>query len=174
MHIETLDAFDLDALVDLQKRVISSLQEDYFLKHRTIDNWEKMLSCPDYVIYGIFKGEKLIASATIHFPNGTDDRDISEFTPVPDTELAIFQSVMVDENYRGMGLMKILQDARKNSAIKHKRGKIICKMSVNNVNSWKNAINYGFHCVRVAADDTGHDKMYFIKKLQISPGFLAK
>jgi GNAT superfamily N-acetyltransferase len=174
MHIEILTARDLPALLLLQKQITDAPETRYFLKDRNDDDWARILANNDYVVYGIFDKEKLIASATIHFPNGVYKHDISEFKPVPDTEMAIFQAVMVDTDYRGMGLMRILQDMRKGAAIRRKRGKIICKISVDNKNSWKNTINYGFHCVEVAKDDTGHDKMYFIKKLKLEQTFFAK
>jgi GNAT superfamily N-acetyltransferase len=174
MHITVLKTNDLAALLELERRVLQCMAHDYFLKHRTRADWMKILAGTDHVVYGVFDGDRLIASATVHFPNGLDGRDIPEFAPVADTELAIFQAVMVDNDYRGRGLMKILQDMRQGAAIRRKRGKIICKISAENLGSWKNAINYGFHCVRVAPDDTGHDKMYFIKKLQLRQTFFAK
>jgi hypothetical protein len=174
MHIEILTERDLPALLRLQAQVIENPETEYFLKRRSASDWENILASRDHVVYGIFDNERLIASATIHFPNGTDARDMPEFQPVPDTELAIFQAVMVDFENRGRGLMRVLQDMRQGAAIRRKRGKIICKISADNKCSWRNAINFGFHCVKVAADETGRDKMYFIKKLELKQTFFAK
>lgn len=174
MYIKILKSSDLEVMVGLQTRVLAALENDYFLKCRSVADWRMMLGSEDYVVYGIYDKDRLIASATIHFPNGVDYRDIPEFSPVPDEELAIFQAVMVDKDYRRMGLMRVLQDLRKGAAIRRKRGKIICKISADNLISCKNAINYGFHAVKVAPDDSGHNKMYFIKKLNLAQGFLTK
>ena len=174
MRIEILGPDNLDAQLSLQERVEASLENDWFLVHRDAGDWRRILASPDYAVYGIFDGARLVASGTAHFPNGSDPRDIPEFQPVPDRELAIFQAAMVDADYRGMDLMKLLQEMRQGAAAKRKRGKIICKISAGNVRSWKVTINNGFHCVRVAPDHTGHDKMYFIKKLSLVQGFFTK
>jgi GNAT superfamily N-acetyltransferase len=171
----TLGAPDIDAVIALQNKVRDALGTDsYFLLNRTYDDWYAILSSLDYVVYGVFDDAQLVASGTAHFPNGRDYRDIAEFTQVPDTDMAIFQAIMVDIEYRGMGLARRLQELREQASIKHGRTKVICKISADNFPAWKLKINSGFHCVHVASDKTGHEKMYFIKKLKPNHKFLMK
>jgi GNAT superfamily N-acetyltransferase len=175
LRIARLGPGDIDSVMALQTVVLDSLGADrYFLKPRAHSDWLAILDNDDYAVFGVFNREKLIAMGTVHFPNGFDPRDIPEFTPVPDEELAVFQAVMVHSDYRGMGLMRMMQECRQAEAIRRHRYKVICKMSVRNINSWKNTLDFGFHGVRVGSDETGHEKMYFIKKLQPNQVFFAK
>lgn len=170
LQLSKLSLKDLNNVLALQEKIISALPEEqkYFTLHRSKEEFAKALSSQNLHMFGIYVGKNLVAQSILNFPEDNCLRDIPEFVKeYKNSEIAIYQAVLVDPDYRGLGLMKRMLQAREDMAVLSGKKVAICKIAAANHFSWKNAIKHGMEIVTAGVDASGHEKLYLQKKLDL-------
>lgn len=168
LQLSKLSLKDLDNVIALQNKIIANLPDEqkYFTLHRSKEDFAKALSSSNLHMFGIYVGKTLVAQSILNFPEDGCPRDIPEFAKeYKNSEIAIYQAVLVDPDYRGMGLMKRMLQAREDMAAFCGKKIAICKIAAANHFSWKNALKHSMQIVSAGIDASGHEKLYLQKKL---------
>lgn len=171
LQLSKLSLKDLDNVLALQEKIIANLPDEqkYFTIRRSREDFAKALSAPNLHMFGIYVGKKLVAQSLLNFPEDNNPRDIPEFAnQYKNSEIAIYQAVLVDPDYRGLGLMKRMLQAREDMAVLCGKKVAICKIAANNHFSWTNALKHGMQIMAAGTDASGHKKLYLQKKLNSS------
>ena len=166
LKISRLTIGDLENVLALQSKIIASLPEEqkYFTINRSKEDFAQVLSAPNMYMFGIYVGKNLVAQSILNLPQDNVQRDIPEFgRGYKNSEIAIYQAVLVDPAYRGLGLMKRMLQAREDMAILCGRKVAICKIAAANHFSWENTLKHGMQIVKVGVDKSGHKKLYLQK-----------
>jgi len=168
LQITKLGIKDLGNVLALQEKVIESLSqnEKYFTLKRSKEEFIKALDSDNMYMYGIYVGKSLVAQAILNFPKDNEPRELPEFAQgYKNSDIAIYQAVVVDPNYRGQGLMMRMLQAREDMSIMCGKKIAICKIAKNNQTSWKNALKHGMQITQSGIDKSGHHKLYLQKRL---------
>ncbi len=162
-----MTAEDLKALIDLQDKIISGFKPDeqHFILHRTIDDFSNALKSDHMYVFGLYDKDRLVSQSILSLPGDNDRRDLEEFAQeYKNSDLAVFKAVLVDPEYRGIGLMKKMLRIREQVALDHGRKIAITQIAADNPASWVNAIQYGMQIAKVGFDPEDHAEVIYLKK----------
>lgn len=165
--LKKLDITDLKNLIDLQDKIIADLKPDeqHFILHRTASEFLKALENKSTYVFGLYDGERLVSQSILSLPQDNEKRELSEFAgEFKNSEIAIYKAVLVDPEYRGMGLMKTMLKTRERTAQMNGRHTAITQIAADNPASWVNAIQYGMQITKVGLDPEDDAKVIYLQK----------
>ncbi len=167
LELKKLDNNDLDNLIQLQNKIIAGLHPDeqHFILHRTREDFAKALNSPNAHVFGLFDGKKLVAQSILTLPGDNQTRELPEYaSQYKNSEIAVFKAVLVDQEYRGRGLMKRMLKTREEVARFHGRKIAITQIAADNPASWVNALQYGMQITKVGFDPEDGAKVIYLQK----------
>lgn len=172
LSITKLGLDDIENMLALQNKILNNLPEDqkYFIVERKKSDLLVALSSENMHVFGIYVGKTLVAQSILNFPKDDAPRDIPEFAQnYKNSEIAIFQAILVDPAYRGVGLMKRMLQVREDMAVLSGKKIAICKIAADNSFSWQNALKHGMRIMKAGIDKSGQQKLYLQKSLKNLP-----
>ncbi len=158
---------DLRSLLDLQDKIIANFkpEEQNFILHRTIDDFSNALKSDHMYVFGLYDGDRLVSQSILSLPGNKDKRDLPEFAgEYKNSEIAVYKAVLVDPEYRGHGLMKVMLRERERVAKEHGRKLAITQIAAKNPASWVNAVQYGMQIMRAAHDPEDNAEVIYLQK----------
>lgn len=168
LQISRLGSKDLDNILALQNKIISNLssEQKHFTINRSKEDFAKVLASQNMHMYGIYVGKTLVAQSILNFPQNNEARDMPEFgKEYQNSDIAIYQAILVDPDYRGQGLMMRMLQVREDMAVMNGKKIAICKIAADNHFSWKNALKHGMQITKANIDKSGFEKLYLQKRL---------
>ena len=174
LQIAKLSIEDLDNVLALQEKNIKHFkpEERHFTVHRTREDFVKALTADNQYMYGVYIGNTLVAQSMLEFPKDGYATDVSEFTKgYRNSDVAIYRAVLVDPDYRGMGLMMRMLQAREDMAIMCGKKLAVCKVSADNSFSWQNILKHGMQIMNVY-EENGHTKLFMQKHISLKHNML--
>ena len=137
---------DLDAVMELQKQVDDDMNNHNWFVSTSREENTIFLTAPNTII-GFFDGEKLIAYGSIGFP-GKDTANLGwdlGWTEEKALRCATLDTIVVDANYRGLGLQRKLIDL----CVKYARNImsdciVLTTICPDNIYSLRNGLAQGF------------------------------
>lgn len=166
-QIKDLNIEHLADVIKLQDKIIAGFNDDekHFILKRSAEDFIKALDSKDTHMIGIFDGDKLIAQSIFDFPQDNQKRDMEEFAgDIPNSDLVIYKATLVDEDYRGMGLMSKLLEYREIKAKEVGRKVAINQIAIDNPASWINALKNGMSIRKVDRDPDDNVKVLYMQK----------
>ena len=167
LTIKKLNLSHLDDVMKLQQTIIDGLHPDekHFILQRTVADYQKSLEGKSSSMIGIFDGDKLIAQTVYMLPQDNEGRDMPEFKPeIKNSELVIFEGILVDPNYRGTGLMHKMLQYVEEKALNKDRTHAIIQIAIDNPASWMSALHYGMNISKVDLDPSDGVKVIYLEK----------
>ncbi len=165
--VKKLNTTNLQDVMHLQERIISGLHPDeqHFILHRTEGDYLKSLEGTSSNMLGVFDADKLIAQVVYGTPQDNEPRDMPEFkTNTPNSNLVIYEAILVDPAYRGSSLMKKMLEYIETNAIDEGRKHSIIQIAVDNPASWINALHHGMSITKVDLDPSDGVKVIYLEK----------
>lgn len=169
LQLTKLTINDLDNVLKLQEKIISGLPESqkHFTVHRTKEEFVDALTSPSKFVYGVYIGKSLVAQSILEFLDGNNNN--SEWLQASGyqykaSDIAVYKAVLVDPQYRGQGLMGRMLQAREDMSIMSGKKVSLCKISLDNVFSLKNALTHGMDIINMKKEQ-GHCKVFLQKEL---------
>lgn len=151
---------DLDSIMELQKKICDGMDDsDWFVATSREENMF-FLTAPN-TIYGIFDNEKLVAYGSLGFPGKKVDnlgRDL-DWPEEKVLRCATLDTIVVDSDYRGLGLQRKLI----NLCVEHARQTkpdciVLTTICPDNIYSLRNALAEGFEILKRKIKYTGVDR----------------
>lgn len=167
LTVKKLNETNLSDVMELQERIISGLHPDeqHFILHRTEEDYQKSLNGTSSNMLGVFDEDKLIAQVVYGMPKDGEKRDMSEFKPnTPNSDLVIYEAILVDPSYRGSSLMKRMLEYIEANAIDEGRKHSIIQIAVDNPASWINALHHGMSITKADLDPSDGVKVIYLEK----------
>ena len=167
LTVKKLNETNLSDVMSLQTRIISGLHPDeqHFILHRTEKDYMKSLTGTSSNMLGVFDGDKLIAQVVYGTPQNGETRDMPEFkSDTPNSDLVIYEAILVDPAYRGSSLMKRMLEYIETNAIDEGRKHSIIQIAVDNPASWINALHHGMSITKVDLDPSDGVKVIYLEK----------
>ena len=167
LTVKKLNQTNLSDVMELQERIIAGLHPDeqHFILHRTEDDYIKSLNGTSSNMLGVFDEDKLIAQVVYGMPQNGETRDMPEFkSNTPNSDLVIYEAILVDPAYRGSSLMKRMLEYIEANAIDEGRKHSIIQIAVDNPASWINALHHGMSITKVDLDPSDGVKVIYLEK----------
>lgn len=167
LTVKKLNKSNLSDVMELQERIISGLHPDeqHFILHRTEEDYMKSLNGTSSNMLGVFDEDKLIAQVVYGMPQNGEARDMPEFkSNTPNSDLVIYEAILVDPAYRGSSLMKRMLEYIETNAIDEGRKHSIIQIAVDNPASWINALHHGMSITKVDLDPSDGVKVIYLEK----------
>ncbi len=167
LTVKKLNQTNLSDVMALQSRIISGLHPDeqHFILHRTEEDYMKSLTGTSSNMLGVFDEDKLIAQVVYGLPQNGETRDMPEFkSDTPNSDLVIYEAILVDPAYRGSSLMKRMLEYIEANAIDEGRKHSIIQIAVDNPASWINALHHGMSVTKVDLDPSDGVKVIYLEK----------
>ena len=141
---------ELDDIMDLQDRICATItQPDLFASTCREENASYLT--PPNVIYGVFKQKRLIAYASLAFPKNASDNlgwDLG-WNSTQIRHCAKLDTIVVDPDFRGLGLQRTLIDRCISHTLKQDPDSILLTtVSPSNLFSLRNVQNEGFQILK--------------------------
>lgn len=151
---------DLDAIMELQKRIDDGMQIREWFVSTTREENVVFLSEPNAII-GIYDDTKLIAYASVGF-SGKGENNLGWDLDWPEEKVlrcATLDTIVVDSDYRGLGLQRKLIEL----CVKHARNilpdcTILTTICPDNIYSLRNALATGFEILTRKQKYGGYDR----------------
>ena len=167
LTIQKLNTSHIEDVMALQDTIINGLHPDeqHFILHRSRADYQKSLEGKSSSMIGIFDGDKLIAQGVYMLPQDGEVRDMPEFKPeIKNSQLVIFEGILVDPNYRGAGLMHKMLQYVEEKALNKDRTHAIIQIAIDNPASWMSALHYGMTISKVDLDPSDGVKVIYLEK----------
>lgn len=137
---------ELSAVMDLQEKICRSMEHpDWFAVTREEEN-KRFLEEPN-VILGVFEGDRLAAYGSVGFLGASSDNlgwDLSLETQEAE-RCAVLDTIVVDSDYRGLGIQKELIRRCVSYARQKRPGcRVLATVAPDNIYSLRNVKAEGF------------------------------
>lgn len=160
LTMRTCTMEDLDSILELQERICAGMNEpDWFVATSREEN--TLFLTPPNTIIGVYDGDKLIAFGSLVFP-GMDSSNLGWDLEWPTEKVlhcATLDTIVVDSDYRGLGLQRTLIQL----CVKHAREimpdcTVLTTICPNNIYSLRNGLAEGFEILMRKIKYTGVDR----------------
>jgi len=156
-----LSGQNIDQILNLRHVALTSLAEgekSYLAGNKDRQFYEKHFAENNEVI-GIMIGNRLIAQASILYPTiANPNTGIGLQLNVQLEDMAVLQGAIVDPEYRGNSLQRVLINARLAQASKRGRLDVFCQVSLGNTASLAGLLHEGMHIENISVSlHTGAD-----------------
>ena len=167
LTVKNLDGNNLTDVMNLQDRIIASLNDDeqHFILHRTERDYMESLNGKSSHMIGVFDKDELIAQIVYKTPHNNEQRDIPEYKPnIENENLVIYEAILVDPSYRGASLMQRMLEHIEATELENQRTTALIQIAIDNPASWINALHHGMQITKVDLDPTDGVKVLYLEK----------